>query len=78
MIRKVDLICSCEVRAFCMIGLPMRRGDIYVIFVTRAIGVPILCIGPVSYLSHIWTLSSNKALDTLDTVPNDRSFERVS
>jgi hypothetical protein len=29
------------------------------------------------YFSHIWT-SSTGTFDTLDTVPNDRSFERVS
>ena len=77
MIRKVDLICSCEVRAFWMIDLRSRRGNIYVISVTRAIRVPMLCIGPVSYISHIWMIE-HRHIDTLDTVPNDRSFERVS
>ena len=72
MIRKVDLISSCEVRAFWMIDLRMRRGNIYVISVTRAIRVPMLCIGPVSYISHIWTLSTDILIPwilCLTTVP---------
>lgn len=57
-----------------MLGLLIEKGEYIGDSVTRAIRVPMLCVGPVSYISHIWTLSTDTLIPwilCLTTVPSN-------